>query len=238
MSGMGGSRFGVVAAFSALLALDCGADPEPDPVYEMNEILAAIARAECRLWFQCCPPRVLALFKGLGTTEAECVDQSYPPSAFGVSLFQGRIAFDMDRARACLAQLESATCGTPDAQIDSTSCEMIESRVPAGQPCAEHYECIEGACDRDEFSSKDGTCAAASANGVACTIGTACSSRVCSGIGGGQCIDPLADGERCNYDGECASGECTCEMLTPSQRGCPGAIGVCETVVETGCNLD
>ena len=232
-----------------LSAFACGSgnDGNQGADSEMVELFRAIGRANCHQWFTCCPPNELRSAVLLGATEAECIEKQSElapaiPLVYRSSLDAGRLVFHMDQARACLAAIESATCATPDAQIDCDFYPMIEPRVALGQLCAWEYECISGLCDRDFENDADfGKCIAKAANGAPCSAGRDCSSGLCEyETGGSRCNELRPNGERCNFDSECASGECACAVVEPDQVDClaVGATGVCGPQPENGCSLD
>ena len=245
---MGGARVGLAAGLlTALSALSCGDDDvQQAGNQEMADVYRAIGRANCRLWFLCCPEhaRRPELF---GATEAECVQQQeqvaqFVPSIYGPAITAGRIVFHIEQARACLAALEAGTCSSPDALIDCDFYPIIEPRVPVGQTCAWEYECISASCDRDPSSDADfGKCVNKLPDGAPCGMGVLCASGVCQfdpPTTASRCAPLLANGQSCTGDYQCASGECACEVLSPDQIGCRGATGACGPQPENGCSLD
>jgi hypothetical protein len=125
-----------------------------------------------------CESMLTNVRKGLATIQAERIVRS---------IDEGRAAYRPENIDACLARLGGLSCGDARASRELACEEVIQALVPIDGTCAtsSHYECIDGYCAA-------GTCAGRKADGAACYEDPECSSRYCTGKGGGgTCTSPI-----------------------------------------------
>jgi hypothetical protein len=232
------------------VALACGDDSAsgavetgvPDEVIELSR---AIQLANCKQVFACCSERERNGRPAFGATEAECVEAGAAipllvQNVYGPALAAGRIAFNADQARACLAALEPASCTASDSRIDCDRYGIWEPRVPAGGVCTWSEECIDGWCDRD-FTADEamGVCIALAADGAICELDRDCRGGNCEfNYPESHCTGLYADGASCNFDLDCASRNCQCPDQAPDRVDCLGATGTCAPPTDNGCVYD
>ena len=99
------------------------------------------------------------------------------------SIAEGRAVYHPERVPACETRLTLIGCDEALSLRELRCDEVIEPKVPVGQPCttAMHYECIAGFCDFN-------VCAAKKQDGQQCYVNAECISGFCPGGGmGGVC---------------------------------------------------
>jgi hypothetical protein len=195
-----------------------------DGAVPLEELPTRLAAVTCKQLFACCPPEDLAENPFIGSTEAECRTNTGALLTLLIppissAVAGGRARYDADAMGDCLRLAEAADC-TPTA--DETVCEQwLIPLVPAGGACSQDFECIGTTClgESGDAGVTDGVCAAPLANGEDCLDDGECASGYCPLT----CEPTLPDGSTCTSDEECTSGYCdlaTYACAPPSNSVC------------------
>jgi hypothetical protein len=117
----------------------------------------------------------------------------------------GRIAIDEKAADACLARVDSASCGRFLSTLE-TCLKAFHGLVAAGGACDSIFDCQAGDCESKRCTSTSlpaspptplGAAGAHCGNDPDCADGLICA---------GACVTPLQTGAECGNGGQCAAG--------------------------------
>lgn len=186
--------------------------PTFESVSQCEELYGIIVSADAGFGspevFDVDPAALSACLGTLNTLACDAVFGDEPPEGCDLDeLFVGTLPVG-----ACCD--ERGGC-VPGSYCEGSSDESLGTCVAYVQPggdcsnaqCAPGLRCLQG-----ETTS---TCESAAAFGEACGEGDCAAPYVCLGLPNGTCGDPLATGEACVEDSECASDDCFFDECQP-----------------------
>lgn len=147
------------------------------------------------------------------------------PSCDGEALFVGTVP-----EGACCDERDGCEPGTYCDGADEDTLGVCTAFLPLNGDCAES-RCEPGTrCVSDGTASR---CEGLASAGEGCAEGECADPLVCVGLPDGVCAAPLEDGEMCESDSECESGDCffTCQS---AQDDLPGFGEVCTDSCASG----
>lgn len=188
----------------------------------IDDIPARYAAAVCAKMFACCSADQLVF-----RDESMCRDSTESLYRYAIMTPQASVAagystFRADRFKACIAALDSSSCGSlsfdwsfgPLAMIPACG-EFFAPRSQIGQTCLQHEDCVDGYCARPDGGSLGG-CAPLARDAGPCASQGECGADRFWGSGRASycdatariCQPKKAGDAACAHYYECASGAC------------------------------
>ena len=190
----------------------------------LDDLSAALTAVSCTKMLACCSDAEVADRAHAQVTDAASCEQAMSPrytayvEHIANSYMAGRVNYHGDRAKRCLASLQTQTCAAyaqqhftgPEAGSDCD--RWLEPVVPNGSACSDDMECVSGECQGRQVSAdgtvSDGKCGALPGLGQACesncVAGAFCDTSAPTPV----CIPGQSTNMTCSDASQCQSGIC------------------------------